>query len=148
PAWTDEWFVNPTDVDPDFELEPSAQDPAQWQEVSLETVAREYLDRSATMLPDELAELQATFYRSWGNAAGEMLARAMDELALKIRMTDATTPAEFADRVDALDAEVRAGWEKIGYENGQAAAARPQYDIDDLAARRGRPNERGAYGAF
>jgi len=120
PAWTDEWFVNPTDVEPDFELEPSAEDVTELAEASAAAAARERLDRPE-LLPDELADRQAGFFRSWGSPAGEMLARAMDELALKIRLTDATTPAEFAARVEALDAEVRTGWEKIGFENGHAA---------------------------
>lgn len=53
-------------------------------------VARSHLDRSATLGLAELVDLQVDFYRGWGNPAGEMLARAMEELALKIHMTEST----------------------------------------------------------
>ena len=50
-----------------------------------------------------------------------MLARAMDALALKIRMTDSTTPAEFEDREETLDLATRMDWETIGFERARAA---------------------------
>jgi hypothetical protein len=50
-----------------------------------------------------------------------MIARCLDELALKIRMTDATTPAEFEARIEVLDADARASWEAIGFEQGKAS---------------------------
>jgi hypothetical protein len=50
-----------------------------------------------------------------------MFARAMDELALRVRLTDASTPAEFEARAEVLDADARAGREAIEYEEGKAA---------------------------
>jgi SRSO17 transposase len=101
---------------------PSAEDLADFTLWTQETAAREYLcPADATLTLAELVDLQAAFYRSWPIAAGEMIARAMEELALKVRMTDATTPAEFEARVEALDADARAQWEAIGYEEGRAA---------------------------
>jgi hypothetical protein len=50
-----------------------------------------------------------------------MIARAMDELALKVRMTGATTPAELETRVEVLDAGIRADWESRGYDAGRTS---------------------------
>jgi hypothetical protein len=46
----------------------------------------------------------------------------MDELALKIRMTDATTPEEYEGRIEVLDDGIREQWEDHGYEAGLQAA--------------------------
>jgi hypothetical protein len=70
----------------------------------------------------ELADQEAMGYRAWGNPAGEMFARHMDELALKIRMTDATTPEEYEGRIEVLDDGIREQWENRGYEAGLQAA--------------------------
>lgn len=87
-----------------------------------QAASRAFLDRSATLGLSELIDRQTEFYRGWGNPAGEMIARAMEELALKIRMTESTTPAEFESRVEVLDAEVREGWERIGRESALAVS--------------------------
>jgi hypothetical protein len=50
-----------------------------------------------------------------------MIARTLDGLALKIRLTDATTPEEFDAREGVLDDEVREQHESIGYQAGLAA---------------------------
>ena len=50
-----------------------------------------------------------------------MIARVLDALALKIRLTGARTPEEFDAREGALDDEAREEHESIGYEAGLAA---------------------------
>lgn len=115
PEWTDEvWTLGPEPDDG-----PTAEDWADYREMRGEAEAREHLDRSASLSLDELVELQASFYRSWPSEAGEMIARELDSLALRIRMTDATTPAEFGARKEALEADARDTWEAIGYEQGR-----------------------------
>lgn len=69
-----------------------------------------------------LVDREADAYRSWGTPEGELLARTLDELALKVRMTDATTPQEYEGRIEVLDAEIRRRWEAIGFEAGKAAS--------------------------
>jgi hypothetical protein len=69
----------------------------------------------------ELVDRQADQYRAWANPVGEMLAQAMDRLALQIRLTAATTPAELEARVDELDAAQRETWEAIGFEQGRSS---------------------------
>jgi hypothetical protein len=110
-------FANMIDPDDD----PSADDLAELAEWSTEQTAREHLDRSGVLSLPELVEHQAAFYRSWPTAAGEIIARHLEGLALKIRMTDATTPEEFDAREGVLDDEVRQQRETIGYEAGLAA---------------------------
>jgi hypothetical protein len=51
-----------------------------------------------------------------------MIAWTLDGLALKIRLTDASTPEEFDAREGVLDDEAREQWESVGFENGQAQA--------------------------
>ena len=101
--------------------EPTDADLADYHDWTQETTAREHLDASERLTLAELVDRQAAFYRGWNNGAGEMIARAMDELALKIRLTDATTPDEFEARVEILDRDVREQWEAIGFEQGKAA---------------------------
>jgi hypothetical protein len=102
--------------------EPTADDLAELNEWAAETTAREHLDRSATLGLAELVDHQVTFFRSWSTAAGEMIARHLEALALKIRLCDASTPEDYADRAEVLDAEARQQWEDIGFEQGKAAA--------------------------
>jgi hypothetical protein len=113
-------------------------------------ITQRFLDSSAVLGLAEAIDHVADTFRDWKSPFGTMLAQAMEELALKCRMTESTTPAEFAQRAETLDAEVRAGWEKIGFENGQAAA-RPAFDINSpeaLAIRRGKPSSGYAGGHF
>jgi hypothetical protein len=50
-----------------------------------------------------------------------MIARALDGLAIKIWLTNASTPEEFDAREAVLDDEVREQHESIGYQAGLAA---------------------------
>jgi hypothetical protein len=102
--------------------EPDAADLAELHDWAAEQTARDFLDHSATFGLAELVEYQATFYRSWPTEAGAMIARTLDALALKIRLTDAGTPEEFDASAEILDAEARQQWEDIGFEQGKAAA--------------------------
>lgn len=82
---------------------------------------------AATLDLAELVDRQAAAYRAWPLEAGEMIARALDELALKVRMTGATTPAEYEARIEVIDADIRSDWEARGYdrameESGERAA--------------------------
>jgi hypothetical protein len=47
-----------------------------------------------------------------------MIARTLDGLALKIRLTDASTPEEFDAREGVLDDEAREQHESVGYQAG------------------------------
>jgi hypothetical protein len=121
---------DPTELDPDGQpwagepeptlaFEPIPEDDTDYREWQSESAAREHLDAGERLTLAELVDRQTDFYWSWGNPAGEMLARAMDELALKVRMTDATTPAEFAARADELEDANRETWEAVGYDAGR-----------------------------
>jgi hypothetical protein len=59
-----------------------------------------------------------------------MFATAMTELLVKFRLTDATTPSEYAARVEIIEADVRQQWEAIGFENGKAAGLRQAAPFD------------------
>jgi hypothetical protein len=110
-------LVDPGDVESDPELWPDGWDDHVWN------LGPDPADEPAppTLSLAELVDRQADAYRAWPLDAGRMIARALDELALKIRMTDAATPAEFEARKDTLDADARAQWEAIGYEEGRAS---------------------------
>jgi hypothetical protein len=71
----------------------------------------------------ELVDHEADLYRNWGSGIGEMIAQHMETLAMRIRLTDSVTPAEYAERSEALDRDVRQQWQDIGYEEGRSAAA-------------------------
>jgi hypothetical protein len=80
----------------------------------------------AASTKDDLARIvdqQVDFFRVWGDAIGTMIADHLEALALRIRLVDAVTPAEYADRSEALDRDVRQQWQTIGYEEGRSAAA-------------------------
>jgi hypothetical protein len=114
PTWTwPDWC--------DADVWVSDEDMAAIQEDFDRAIARDYLDRSDRLKLDELVEHQAAWYRTWNSPAGQMIARALDELALKIRLTDARSPAEYEARIEVLDADVRQQWEAIGYENGRSS---------------------------
>ncbi len=70
----------------------------------------------------ELADQEALAFRAWGNSVGEMFARAMEKLALQIRMTDATTPEEFEARIGVYEDDIRSQWEARGYDAGLEAS--------------------------
>lgn len=121
-------LVDPDDAGSDPELWPDGYDdhiwnlaPAEMAEARGEKEARGHLDASDRLTLAELVDRQADFYRSWGNAAGGMLARAMEALAMKVRMTGAETPDDFDAREGELDAAARETWEAIGFEQGRMA---------------------------
>jgi hypothetical protein len=104
------------------EAGPTAKDLVEFDEWAQETAAREYLcPADATLTLAELVDRQAAFFRAWPLEAGEMIARAMDELALRVRLVDAATPSEYEARADVLDRESRSQWEAIGFEQGKAS---------------------------
>src|SRR4051812_41627596 len=74
--------------------EPTWDDLADFHDWQDELSAKDHLDRSATFTLADLVARQAEFYRGWSNAAGDLLAAAMTDLAGKIEATGATTPDE------------------------------------------------------
>lgn len=70
----------------------------------------------------ELADQEAMAYRAWCNDVGELFAKHMDELALKIRMTDATNVEEYEGRIEIYEDEIRANLEARGFDAGLQAA--------------------------
>jgi hypothetical protein len=105
--------IDPDDAESDPELWDEGWDDHTW---NLDPAPAD-----ATLDLAELVDRQAASYRAWSTEAGEMIARALDELALKIRMVDATTPAEYRARIEVLDAGIREQYEAIGFENGRAS---------------------------
>lgn len=69
----------------------------------------------------EQADRQADAYRAWGTETGNLFARTMEELASKIRMTNATTPDQYEGRIEVFDADIRERLEARGYEAGRTA---------------------------
>jgi hypothetical protein len=107
--WGDEWDADRWALGPD--PEPATEEPAT-------------LDLAG------LVDKQADAYRAWPVDAGKMIADALDQLAMQIRMTKATNPADFAARVEMLEADVRQQWEAIGFEAGlQAQAGRLDHRV-------------------
>ena len=51
----------------------------------------------------EVVATEAAYYRSWGTSVGYWLARYLDDAVQLIRYTKATNPADYGDRIDALD---------------------------------------------
>jgi hypothetical protein len=72
----------------------------------------------------ENADREADAYRALGTSVGDLFARTFEELAVKIRMTQATTPDEYEGRIEVLDAGIREQWEARGYEQGRRSAYR------------------------
>jgi hypothetical protein len=109
--------VDPGDVESPPELWPDECDDHVWN------LGPDPADEPAppTLSLAELVDRQADAYRAWPLDAGQMIARALDELALRVRLTDASTPAEFAARVEVLDRDIREQWEAIGFEQGKAS---------------------------
>ena len=98
---------------------PPPTDLADFATWTVETTARDHLDQSATLTLDALADHVASFFRTFGNGAGDLFARTMEELAQKIRFTGAETPADYEARIEILDAEVNEQREAIAYEEGR-----------------------------
>jgi hypothetical protein len=76
--------------------------------------------RAPTLSLAELVDRQADAFRAWPIDAGRMIAEALDELAMKIRMTGATTPAEFDARVEVVNRDLRETWEAVGYDRAMS----------------------------
>ena len=83
-----------------------------------------HVNRSPDATLAEKAEHEADAYRALGTAEGNLFARMFEELALKIRMTRATTPDEYEGRIQVLDADIREKWEARGYEEGRRVGCR------------------------
>lgn len=90
----------------------------------LDNETRSRLDVHPNATLAEKAENEADAYRALGTDEGEMFGRTMDELAMKIRMTQAATPHEYEARIEVLDDGIRADWEARGFEEGQRACCR------------------------
>jgi hypothetical protein len=77
--------------------------------------------------PASLAELvgrEAMAYREHNTAEGNFLACQLDRLAQLIRFVGASTPNEFDERIEVLEADVREQWFRNGYEDGMEAGCR------------------------
>jgi hypothetical protein len=112
------------ELTPADEFDPAEADWVEAMQAADEAAAMRLLDRSKTLSLPELIDHQADWFRSWPSAAGDLIARALDELALKVRMVDATTPEDAMARIEILEQDVRQQWEAIGFENGKAAGLR------------------------
>jgi hypothetical protein len=112
------------EIDPVFDHEPTDEVWAEIQLVRDAQTARDFLDQSATLRLPALVEHQAVFFRYWPSAAGEMVARHMEELALRIRWVKAETPADYEARAEIVERDARETWRQAGYEDGLAAGRR------------------------
>jgi hypothetical protein len=77
--------------------------------------------------PAALAELvshEAMAYRAWTLLRSNFLACQLDRLAQLIRFVGASTPNEFDERIEVLEADVREQWFRNGYEDGMEAGCR------------------------
>jgi hypothetical protein len=84
---------------------------------------------TVTTAPRTLAELvdhEALAYRAWGTLEGDFLARQMERLAQLIRFTQAQTPGEFEDRLEACEFDLRAREYDRGFEDGTARSYCPR----------------------
>jgi hypothetical protein len=66
----------------------------------------------------EIVEHEALGYRAWGTPVGDFLARQMDRLGQLIAWASATTPADFEDRLEVYDRELRDRHYRMGFEDG------------------------------
>jgi hypothetical protein len=73
---------------------------------------------------------QTDFYRGWDNAAGDMLAKHVEELAVRIRWVKAETPDDYDARHEVVEQDARDTWWKQGYEEGKAAGRREATPYD------------------
>jgi hypothetical protein len=79
---------------------------------------------AATLSLADLVTKQAEAYRAWSTAAGAMIADCLDALAARIAYLNARTPAEFADRLDAIEQDARETWRDSGFQEGLTQARR------------------------
>jgi hypothetical protein len=66
----------------------------------------------------ELVEHEARGYRAWGTSEGDFLGRQLERLAQLVRFTGATTPEEFDERLEVLEADAREHRYQLGYGDG------------------------------
>jgi hypothetical protein len=104
--------------------EPSAKDLAEAAEVFGGMDAQRHLDGSNRLKLADLVDRQTHFYRGWDNAAVDMLAKHMEELALRIRWVKADTPEDYDARHGIVEQDARKTWWNLGYEEGRAAGRR------------------------
>ncbi len=84
---------------------------------------------AVTAAPRTLAETvdhEALAYRAWGTPEGDFLARQMERLAQLIRLTQAETPGQFEDRLEACEFDLRAREYDRGFEDGTARSYCPR----------------------
>lgn len=72
----------------------------------------------------ELVERQARGYRSWDNAAGQAIAKNLDQLSDRIRFAKASTPEELEARIEVLDEDLRAMSDAWDFEPELTASGR------------------------
>jgi hypothetical protein len=116
----------PLDLPDDYPDEPPAldYDPAVAAEVFAEMDARQHLDLSECLTLPELVDRQADFYRGWNNPVGTMIAKHMEELAVRIRWVKAETPEDYDARHEIVEQDARETWRRAGYEEGLAVGRR------------------------
>jgi hypothetical protein len=66
----------------------------------------------------EAVENEARGYRAWRTPEGDFLARQLERLAQLGRFTGASSPEEFDERLQVLEADVREHRYQIGYGDG------------------------------
>lgn len=72
----------------------------------------------------ESVEREAKAFRSQGTATGDFLASQLERLSQLIAWTHATTPADFDDRMEVYDRELRERHFDRGYFEGLQAGRR------------------------
>ncbi len=84
----------------------------------------------------ESVDHEALAYRAWGTPIGEFLAEQMERVAFLVRFTGATTPREYADRVEVLELGLREEAFDRGYAEGSASNKPLTVSIDPSGHRR------------
>jgi hypothetical protein len=69
---------------------------------------------------DAWVDAQADRYDALGTPAADLLAGELRAIAFKVRLTGATTVAEYRARVEQLDEDSRESWRSAGYLDGLA----------------------------
>lgn len=99
------------DLEPPADLGPASSWPA-WTDEDRWTIADEVVadcdTPSALLTLDQLIEAEADRLAALGNAAGDLMARTLAELAKTVRFVQATTPGDYLDRLEVIEAEAPA----------------------------------------
>jgi hypothetical protein len=103
---------------------PTPEDEAEAAAMFAAMDAQNYLEGTLpgcerTLTLAELVDRQTGFYRGWGTAAGEMIARQMEQLAMAIRWCHAETPADYEARHEIVEQDARETWFNQGFEEGR-----------------------------